>query len=346
RSDMRPYPEAFDRYLQLPKSLDPRIDARANAIIANAQARNRYDMAKAIESQLQEDYGYSLQMRASGPDPLADFLFNVKTGHCEYFSTAMAVMLRTRKIAARVVNGFLPGEYNEAAGAYTVRQSDAHSWVEVYFPEHQAWVTFDPTPAAGRTEPVNTGFAAQLAKYAEAFELIWFQYVVGYDKQEQRSLATSLQTHLFEYRRSLAQLVAAIRKTISAQSPVIVLTGLTGVAVLLLVFVATRVRRFGWRRGLSLFKAQTYTDASAVVFYERLISLLARRGVQRDPNLTPLEFANGLDFQPALSITRAYNRVRFGGQELSPAEQREIDQTLNQLETDTSSHGENPFTIY
>ncbi|HEV7798567.1 MAG TPA: DUF3488 and transglutaminase-like domain-containing protein, partial [Pyrinomonadaceae bacterium] len=138
RSDARIYPASFERYLQLPDSLDARIDALANAVVVNAHARNRYDEAKAIESHLQQDYGYSLQMKAGGPDPLADFLFNVKTGHCEYFSTAMTVMLRTRGIAARVVNGFLAGEYNEAAGAYTVKQSDAHSWVEVYFPESQA----------------------------------------------------------------------------------------------------------------------------------------------------------------------------------------------------------------
>src|SRR4029079_17209726 len=106
------------------------------------------------------------------------------------------VMLRSRGIAARVVNGFLPGEYNDAADAYTVRQSDAHSWVEVYFPESQSWVTFDPTPSVGRTEPINAGFAARLGKYAEALELVWFQYVVGYDKQEQRALATLLQSHL------------------------------------------------------------------------------------------------------------------------------------------------------
>ena len=146
-------------------------------------------------------------MKASGPDPLADFLFNVKSGHCEYFSTAMAVLLRTHGIAARVVNGFLPGEYNEAAGAYTVRQSDAHSWVEVYFPETRSWVTFDPTPSAGRREPVRTGLAAQLQKYAEALELLWFQYVVGYDKQEQRSLATSLHNHVFDYGRFVSDAV-------------------------------------------------------------------------------------------------------------------------------------------
>src|SRR6185436_7605097 len=107
RNDSRPYPAAFGRYLQKPASLDPRIEALANAIVVNAHAGNRYDEAKAIEQHLQQEFGYSLQMRASGSDPLTDFLFNVKTGHCEYFSTAMAVMLRTRGVAARVVNGFL-----------------------------------------------------------------------------------------------------------------------------------------------------------------------------------------------------------------------------------------------
>src|SRR6266545_3759310 len=113
----------------------------------------------------------------------------------------MAVMLRTQGIAARVVNGFLPGEYNEAAGAYTVRQSDAHSWVEVYFPQTKSWVTFDPTPSAGRTARARTGLAGALSKYSEALELMWFQYVVGYDKQEQRSLVTSLRKRLLELQR-------------------------------------------------------------------------------------------------------------------------------------------------
>src|SRR5678815_3649405 len=92
--------------------------------------------------------------------------------------------------------------------AYTVRQFNAHSWVEVFFPETRSWVTFDPTPPAGRTEPVRTGFAAQLQKYGEALELMWFQYVVGYDKQEQRSLATSLHNRIFDYGRIITNLLA------------------------------------------------------------------------------------------------------------------------------------------
>jgi transglutaminase-like putative cysteine protease len=332
RSDARPYPATFLRYKQLPEALDPRIDALANAMVVNAHAHNRYDAARAIESQLRADFGYTLEMRASGSDPLADFLFNVKAGHCEYFSTAMAVMLRTQGIAARVVNGFLPGEYNETAGAYTVRQSDAHSWVEVYFPESRSWVTFDPTPAAGKTEPVRTGLVGQLRKYAEALELIWFQYVVSYDKQEQRSLATSLRTHLFDYRRSFFTVVSDLRKSVSSDGRAVAFVSLGFLIAVLLVLAAKRVRRFGWRHGLSLSGRQTKTAVSTVTFYERLTALLAQQGIQREPNLTPLEFASVLDFQPALAITRAYNRVRFGGQQLSNSELQEIERKLNQLE--------------
>jgi protein-glutamine gamma-glutamyltransferase len=337
RSDSRPYPAAFGRYFQLPASLDPRIDALANAIVVNARARNRYDEAKAIEAHLQQEFGYSLQMTAGGRDPLADFLFRVKAGHCEYFSTAMAVMLRTRGIAARVVNGFLPGEYNDAAAAYTVRQSDAHSWVEAYFPESQTWVTFDPTPAAGKTEPVSAGLAAQLGKYAEALELIWFQYVVGYDKQEQRSLATSVSARVNQYRGSLERWFAAVRKTATAYGQSFGLIVGSAVAMLLILFALMRVRRFGWRWAFSFHKHQAKAETSAVVFYQRLTALLERRGLQRNPDLTPLEFASGLDLQPALVITRAYNRVRFGGQKLSQTELREIEASLKQLDVTDGS---------
>lgn len=327
------YPDAFKRYLRLPEDLDPRIAARANAMVVNAHARNGYDVARAIESQLQQDYGYSMQMRATGPDPLSDFLFNVKAGHCEYFSTAMAVMLRTQGIAARVVNGFLPGEYNDAAGAYTVRQSDAHSWVEAYFPESRSWVTFDPTPVAGRTTPVSKGFGAQLGKYAAALELLWFQYVVGYDKQEQRSLAATLSNQMAQFRRSLERTTATLTGAVSRNKTAALFTAGGFAIALLLVFAATRARRFGWRRALSVRRNQEMRNFSSVLFYERLMAALAQRGAKREPHLTPLEFAGSLELPPALALTRAYNRVRFGREQLSASEIQEIERVLSQLET-------------
>src|SRR5438128_805022 len=159
----------------------------------------------------------------------------------------MAVMLRTHGIAARVVNGFLPGEYNEAAGAYTVRQSDAHSWVEVYFPETRSWVTFDPTPPAGRAARVRTGLAGALSKYSEALELMWFQYVVGYDKQEQRSLATSLRKDLSDLRRSSLNKLNEARKALPFVIPP-VLIGIVLLGDLIMIdLLARRIRHFGWR---------------------------------------------------------------------------------------------------
>jgi hypothetical protein len=273
-----------------------------------------------------------MQMRASGPDPLADFLFNVKSGHCEYFSTAMVVMLRTRGVAARVVNGFLPGEYNEAAGAFTVRQSDAHSWVEVYFPETRSWVTFDPTPSAGRTEPVRSGIAAKLQKYAEALELIWFQYVVGYDKQEQTSLAAALHNRFSDVSSFLARSLARIKQALPS-NPLSVITGVaTLILLVVLVVLVRRIRRLGWRRAVSFSSTDAQTH-SGIDFYERWTALLENRGIKRASHLTPIEFAGEIGVQPALLITNAYNKVRYGGEHLTSSELREIESALDELET-------------
>ncbi len=335
RVDRRPNPANYNRYVELPRSLDPRIESYANATIVKAQARNRYDAAKAIETQLQKDYGYTLEMKASGPDPLSDFLFNVRAGHCEYFSTAMAIMLRTHGVAARVVNGFLPGEYNEASGAHTVRQSDAHSWVEVYFPETNSWVTFDPTPAEGRAEPQRTGFAAHLGKYLEALELMWFQYVVGYDKQEQRSLATSLHNHVFEYRRTFSAVLGSISRKFPSMSSKGIFIAL-GIAAVVLTVLIIRVSRLGWRRGLTVSGRALDSELTGVEFYQKLVALLEEKGWARPSDQTPLEFALGLGSSEALTITRIYNRVRFGGECLTAAEEHDINCTLRKLEEGSS----------
>lgn len=331
RSDPLDYLVPAARYLQVPRNLDPRIAALAKSVTALSGSRTGYDDARAIESYLRDNYEYSLDLKAGGPDPLSDFLFHVRSGHCEYFSTAMAVMLRTQGIASRVVNGFLPGEYNEAAGAYTVRQSDAHSWVEVYFPQTNSWVTFDPTPSAGRTARVRTGLAAQLSKYSEALELMWFQYVVGYDKQEQHSLAASLRKNLFDLRQGSSAALDRAR----ASLPVIlqpILFSVGGLSALIMIaLVARRVRHFGWSRGLKVWR--TGSESSRVDFYERLVVLLERQGIKREPHQTPLEFAFAVGNSEAAAITKAYNRVRYGEEKLSASDRKEIEELLTRIES-------------
>src|SRR5215217_8720523 len=336
RSDVSPLPLPYYRYLQLPERLDPRIGPLATTIILHANANNNYDAAKAIESYLQREYGYSLDMKAAGPDPVADFLFNVKAGHCEYFASAMVILLRSHGIASRLVNGFTAGEYNDAAGAYTVRQFNAHSWVEIYFPETRSWVTFDPTPPAGRTEPVRTGFTAQLQKYGEALELMWYQYVVGYDKQEQRSLATSLHNRVFDYGRMASNMLETISRFFNGNVLAIAAGATVFALTLLLVIFGKRIWRWA-RAGLDNSTADGRA-LSNVQFYERLISLMDQRGVSRDKHLTPLEFANTLRSNDVMVITRAYNRVRYGGQKLSAIERKEVERALFALEGNTDKH--------
>jgi hypothetical protein len=243
----------------------------------------------------------------------------------------MAVMLRTQGVATRVVNGFLPGEYNEAAGAFTVRQSDAHSWVEVYFPQTNSWITFDPTPSAGRTSRERKGLAGALSKYSEALELMWFQYVVGYDKQEQRSLVSSARRQLGVLERgSMTKLEQAGAALPSLWKPgLIVLGSLTGLFGLTLL--SRRVQRFGWRRGLRVWQSAE-AETTRVEFYERLLKALETQGIKRELYQTPLEFASAVGFNEAQAITAAYNRVRFGNDNLSQTEAKQIESLLVRLE--------------
>jgi len=104
----------------------PRVKALAEQI--TAKASTSAEKAAAIENYLRAHYGYTLQLPKTTPrDPIANFLFERYRGHCEYFASSMAVMLRSIGIPSRVVNGFSGGEFNDITSEYVVRASDAHS---------------------------------------------------------------------------------------------------------------------------------------------------------------------------------------------------------------------------
>jgi transglutaminase-like putative cysteine protease len=333
-----------ESYEQLPAGLDTRVASLAYTVVKQAGAKNGYDMARAIEAHLGENayggrYSYSLDMRAGGEDPLSDFLFNVRAGHCEYFATAMAVMLRTLRIPARVVNGFQTGEYNAAADAYVVRQADAHSWVEVYFAETDSWVTFDPTPADGR--PAGTsgeGLTGTISRYADALELFWIQHVVAYDRQGQRALARAMQGQIISYASSASRSADGLGSQLSAllrgdalgfvTSPLV-----AGPCAIVLVFgAAVFIRRKGFP-SLRRRRARARAPERAVVeFYRRMTAALDARGLRRNADQTPLEFAEAVGMPEVISITRAYNRVRFGSRGLSNAEAAEVERCLHRME--------------
>lgn len=139
------YPEWVQRYLQLPPNLDPRIRRLAERITAGA--RTPYDRAAALEAWLRRNIHYNENIPAPPPgrDGVVYVLFDIRQGYCDYYASAMAVMARALGIPARVVSGYAQGEWTPA-GQYRVRQRDAHTWVEIYFPGF-GWVEFEPTAA-------------------------------------------------------------------------------------------------------------------------------------------------------------------------------------------------------
>lgn len=355
RADKLNYEADFaERYLQQPSGMDARIADLGAEIIAKSGATNYYDATRAIETYLQNELAYSLEMRAGGAQPVADFLFNVRAGHCEYFSTSMVLMLRSQGIAARVVNGFQTGTYNDAADAYIVTQREAHSWVEVYFPATESWVTFDPTPTAGfnLSDGANQNFVTrQMTKYLEAAEMFWLQYVVAYDNQEQRTLAQNVRDGFLTSQDAAEKFVAGWQKTIEewwenvkgargaqASLQTILWTALIILASIVVIIASYfGFRRLSLRRILQFLRLSKISDETRVVeFYERLTKALAKKGVRRAPSQTPLEFAVAVDSAEALKITESYNRVRFGANSLTDAEAAEIERYLLKIEKNES----------
>ncbi|MEK6620089.1 MAG: transglutaminase domain-containing protein, partial [Chloroflexota bacterium] len=141
------YSEAMrQRFLQVPSSLPERVRVLARQITAGRD--NAYDKAEAIESFLRTNYRYAATVRAPPPgrDPVDFFLFDLKEDFCEYFASAMIVMLREVGVPARLVEGFTTGTFDPTIGKYVVRETNAHAWVEVYFPGY-GWIEFEPTPS-------------------------------------------------------------------------------------------------------------------------------------------------------------------------------------------------------
>src|SRR5579872_886370 len=241
-------PEILLDYLQLP-AVDPRVVSLAKKITASAG--NNYDKAATIESYLRSKFGYTLQLPRTVPrDPVANFLFERKQGHCEYFASSMAIMLRTLGIPSRVVNGFRTGEFNDITSQYLVRASNAHSWVEAYFPGY-GWISFDPTPAA--PVQLHTGWSRSML-YLDAMASFWREWVVNYDAGHQYNLgreATRNSLAWFQRMRSWARqqheaLLTAARRTQHTVSDSPLKWTIEGGAVGLLLLFAANARRI-WR---------------------------------------------------------------------------------------------------
>jgi len=322
------YPEEIrDSYLQLPQ-LDPRVKKLAQDI--TARATNDYDKAANIQRYLASNYAYTLNLTDAGKDPLAYFLFTRRAGHCEYFATAMTILLRSIGIPARYATGFLPGEYNDVGGDYIIRGSDAHAWVEVYFTGY-GWMTFDPTPPGNEAR----GFFSRFGLYWDWFQLSWNEWVINYDFTHQMALGRNardstrswnIRAQAFyhrEQKRILEEILAFDRRT--EASPYFLPGVLICLVVLLFVMRGRSMIRYAVARwSLRARRGGDLTASLASLEYSEMLRLLEKRGWKKSPSQTPLEFASAIPAPdlcaPVAQLTDMYQSARFGNHP-APVEQ-------------------------
>ncbi|NDJ53768.1 MAG: transglutaminase domain-containing protein [Chloroflexi bacterium] len=140
-----------ERYLQLPETITDRTVDLAETVTAPYD--NPYDKARAVEAYLRENITYNDQVALPprGVEPVDHLLFERPEGYCNYYASAMTVMLRSQGVPTRIVGGFSQGEYDPEVGGFVVRESNAHTWVEVYFPGY-GWIEFEPTASESVVE--------------------------------------------------------------------------------------------------------------------------------------------------------------------------------------------------
>jgi len=268
-------------------------------------------IAAAIARHLREGFRYTtVGERTPEVEPVEDFLFNRQAGHCEYFASAMAVLLRTVGVPSRLVTGYRGGQRNDWSGTYTVRQRDAHAWVEAHVDGE--WRRFDPTPPD--PEAAEAGGVGAIGEWAEAagdwVELRWFKYVIAYDAYDQRSALVYLRAVADEW-LATGELPDGLGRRVALGGAAALLVGLVAAAAWLL---GRGGRWLLGRGGAGPAAARAAPPALA-----RLLSALARRGVVRRPNETPLELARRAEASlgaPATGLaawTERYYAGRFGG---------------------------------
>ena len=341
---------------------------------ADIDVDNSYAVARHIEQHFGNgSFTYTLDLQLPVDpdlDPIEDFLVNQRRGHCQYFASAMVMMLRQSRIPSRIVVGYRPIEYNKIGNYFPVRQSDAHAWVEALFSREELvgtelepwlsdsdsyWVRFDPTASVEGEAPEIIQQQGQAIDYAEK---LWKDYVVeGQKLAGENTLYAPVAAHSKNAYDQVAERLRNLKQNLQQGQFFTTAAGIGfawklafliigGGFLLILVWrlIVTLPRwapRLARRLGLTDHLTQVQQ-----AFFARCLRLLAAQGLLRAAHETPEEFTQRAAAtlaerpQPAPKslaqslkmITAAYYRLRFGtATELSPPELQQIDRALDEL---------------
>jgi transglutaminase-like putative cysteine protease len=298
-------PRVSERYLQLPAALPSRVGDLARRITAGATSE--YDRVIAIQSWLRANTAYDLDVPRdpAGVDAVDHFLFETRRGFCEQIASSMAVLLRTLGIPTRLVTGYGPGARNPLTGYVEVRQSDAHAWVEVFYPL-VGWVPYDPTfgvpsVADGQGPRFITGEA--LAAFG-------------------RLVASITPAPVKRAVTAIAGLVRDAGTALVDGWPLTV--GVLAAGGLAALAVRRRRRR----------RARGPRPTGAAAAFASVVTALGPAGHRRDETETPSEFLRALSSDPGLGdevvraaelVVRTFERERFSGHAPTTEELAEAD---------------------
>ena len=336
-ADLQPqsvsYPESVVKhFLQAPVQ-SGRIAALAREITHTKHTS--YEKAAAIEYYLSHNFRYSLDVPLTDQEhPLEEFLFARKTGYCEHYATAMAIMLRTIGIPTRLVTGFLATEWNEYGNYYVVRQQDAHAWVEIHLPR-SGWVMMDPTPVVSENAgSVAPGWQA-FSKMMDNLRLRWNRFFVQYSAADQLAVVrelkvstASVRNHAWDslttFLNPLATSLGRVTRYL-AEGNVRLLgafLGLTLIGVGAIVWLA-------WKRPWKkIFRSRVEAREEQAIthLYKKMIHYLEQRGIAKPTATPPLEFIRIIHTEwhgassAVATITNLYCRARFGHAPLTKEE--------------------------
>ncbi|MGH7884752.1 MAG: transglutaminaseTgpA domain-containing protein, partial [Thermodesulfobacteriota bacterium] len=263
--------------------------------------KSYYDNIINVRNYILSNYKYTRVLKkGTSPYPLDDFLFKLKEGHCEYFASAMVLILREMGIPARIVTGFLGGEFNNLGNFYLVRESNAHAWTEVYFPNH-GWVLFDSTPEA--SDPSHSEAGSFIGSYIDFLKFRWSRYVVDFTRRDQLNLFENVNKKVSKANFNLKR-GSILKVNINRD-----------IALIFCLFIFSFI--FFRNKGISsgIFKR----DSDKIVkIYKKTLKSLNKKGYKKSDYLTPDEFLQSLKsnnyqiYKIFERITFLYQEARFG----------------------------------
>ncbi|MFO0910165.1 MAG: DUF3488 and transglutaminase-like domain-containing protein [Isosphaeraceae bacterium] len=365
---------------EVPDELREQLRTLANSIIEKrVEPEKRNDVrarAEALDWYLREsgEFGYTLNLDVVDPnlDPVLDFLVNRKQGHCEYFASALTLLLRSVDIPARMVNGFKGGDWNDLARIMNVRQKHAHSWVEAYLGElgqrdrRPLWLTLDPTPGNERSLSVAQvgGMRKNFRQVTDLIRYVWVFYVVGFDSERQNRAIYGPIRALFDEARAGFRIMGdvalkawtalkawlnfpTLRSLFSVRGFAVAFVGMCLLYGILWILSRVYRRVRAWLVGPDADAALLGAGAAQ---YRRLVQLLAEFGLERPPAETQGEFARRATVflsgrgsstlalaEVPRAVVNAFYRARFGNHPLSEDAVGELEARLDQLEAQLRS---------